>query len=304
MSKTVGLEPIKNFVKYAIYTGFVLNAPRPVSILVLANPERGKSTEVQKWNGLGVMNLQDMTSYGIDRQIQEMSGTDLENFHHMIVADLEKLASRNRSVRNELLAKFRILMDEGLKDVSTGRDRLHLDKPLRLGIVMATTPDDLGDKRSVFRTLSFQSRIIPFTYDFSSELKFRILDFIEREEHNQRQKYTFKRQKKSKVTLPRKYARKLTPYALTLARDLESFSRNCPIEKAQEMRLLGIRCKENLMTFLKAIALYRGRKIVRRADFEEFHRLYSWMNYQFHEIDNPPSVKLMKIDKKRNKKQS
>lgn len=290
MSKTIGLEPVKNFVKYSIYSGFVENAPRPLSILVAAHPERGKSTEVQKWYGLGVINLQDMTSYGVDRQIQEMSGREVDIFHHIIIADLEKISARNRVVRNELLAKFRILMDEGLQDVSTGRDRLHLDKPLQLGIIMATTPDDLGDKRSVFRSLSFQSRLIPFTYDFSDQLKFRILDFIESEEHNERQKFTFKRKKKAKVTLPRKYAKKLTPYAITLARELENFSRKSPIKKTEEMRLLGIRCKENLMTFLKSIALYKGRKVVQKEDFEEFQGLYRWMNYQFNDIDNPPPI--------------
>lgn len=290
MSKTIGLKPVKDFTKYMIYAGFVENTSRPLSGLILANPERGKSTEVQKWQGLGVMELQDMTSYGIDRQIQEMSGKDLDIFHHLIIPDLEKIGSRNRVVRNELLAKFRILMEEGLQNVSTGRDWLHLDKPLQLGIIMCTTPDDLGDKRSVFRSLSFQSRLVPFTYDFSDQLKLRILDFIESEEHNEKQKFTLKRRKKAKVTLPRKYAKKLTPYAITLARELENFSRKSPIKKAEEMRLLGIRCKENLMTFLKSIALYKGRKIVQKKDFEEFQGLYRWMNYQFNDIDNPPPI--------------
>lgn len=300
MLKTVGLGPLKKHTKYIIYSGFVRNSPRPLSTLITAHPERGKSTEVQKWHCLGVMTLQDMTSYGIDRQIQELSGREMDCFHHLLIPDLEKIGSRNRVVRNELLAKFRIVMEEGLQHVSTGRDRLHLDNPLRLGMVMATTPDDLGDKRSVFRSLSFQSRLIPFTYDFSDQLKFRILDFIESEEHNEKQKFTFKRKKKANVTLPRKYAKKLTPYAITLARELEKFSRKSPIKKAEEMRLLGIRCKENLMTFLKSIALYKGRETVQKKDFEEFQGLYRWMNYQFNDIDDPPPIKLLKIGKNAN----
>jgi len=290
MSKTRGLSPLKDFVKYVLYSGFIKNVQRPISGLIVAPPERGKSTEAQKWEGLGVMTIQDMTSYGIDRQIQSMSGRDLKIFHHIVIPDLEKIGSRSRVVRNELLSKFRILMDEGLQHVSTGRDWLHLDEPVRLGILMCTTPDDLGDKRSVFRSLSFQSRIIPFTYDFSAALKFRILNFIESEEHNKKQSFTFKREEKVKVTLPKKYARKLTRYAIALARELENFSRKSPIKKTEEGRLLGIRAKENFMAFLKSIALYKGRKVVQKEDFEEFQGLYRWMNYQFNDIDNPPPI--------------
>lgn len=278
-----------------MYSGFVANSLRPLSLLIVANPERGKSTEVQKWKTLGVFELQDATSYGIDRHIQEMSGEDLDNFHHLVIPDLEKLASRNRAVRNELLAKLRILMEEGIQHVSTGRDWLHLDKPLKLGVIMCTTPDDLGDRRSVFRSLSFQSRLIPITYDVSDQLKLEILDFIGTEEHIIKEKFCFKRKTKVKVKLSTKYAKKITPYAITLARELENFSRKSPIKKAEEMRLLGIRCKENLMTLLKSIALYHGRKSVDKSDFEEFRELYRWMNYDFNDIDNPPAMKLDKF---------
>jgi hypothetical protein len=304
MSKTIGMKPTKDFIKYVLYSGFIENSLRPISALIVANPERGKSTEVQKWNALGVIELQDATSYGFDRQIQAMSGRDLDDVHHIVIPDLEKIASRNRVVRNELLSKLRILTEEGIQNVSTGRDWLHLDKPFRVGVIMCTTPDDLGDKRSVFRSLSMQSRLFPWTYDFSLQLKLRILDYIDSEEHIIRQKYTFKRKKKVKVVLPKKHSRQLNPYAITLARELENFSRKSPIETADEMRLLGIRCKENLMTFLKSIALYHGRKTVRKKDFEEFTGLYRWMNYKFNEIDNPPPIKLIQLNDKTANKHS
>jgi hypothetical protein len=66
MSKTIGLAPLRDFSKYLLYSGFVKNAPRPVSGLIVAPPERGKSTEAQRWEGLGVLTIQDVTSYGID----------------------------------------------------------------------------------------------------------------------------------------------------------------------------------------------------------------------------------------------
>jgi hypothetical protein len=132
MSKTIGLAPLRDFSKYLLYSGFVKNAPRPVSGLIVAPPERGKSTEAQRWEGLGVLTIQDVTSYGIDRYLLSLSDKDREIFHHVVIPDLEKIGSRNRSVKEELLSKMRILMDEGLERVCTGRDFLNLKEPLKI----------------------------------------------------------------------------------------------------------------------------------------------------------------------------
>jgi hypothetical protein len=284
MSKTIGLSPLKDFCKYVLYTGFVKNAPRPVSGLVVAPPERGKSTEAQRFEGLGVVTLQDLTSYGIDRFILNMTERDREMFHHVVIPDLEKIGSRNRSVKEELLSKMRILMDEGLQRVCTGRDYLDLKAPLRLGFLMCTTPEDIGDRRSVFRSLSWQSRCIPFTYEFSDALRVRVLDFVEEEEHNLRAQKYFKREERDEVKLPKQYAEKLTAPALILSRELEKISRKDPMSK-QQGSLIGIRPKENFMTLLKAIALYNGSHTVQKEHYDEFIRLFRWMNYRFKPID-------------------
>jgi hypothetical protein len=285
LSKTIGLAPLRDFCKYVLYTGFVENAPRPVSGLVVAEAERGKSTESQKWEGIGVITLQDLTSFGITRIVQEMSERDKKMIHHIVVPDLEKIGSRNRDVRNELLSMFRVIMDEGLQQTSTGRQRIDEEEPIRLGVLMCTTPEDLGDRRSVFRTLSFQSRVIPFTYDFSDGFKAKILEFVETEDHAVREKFFFKKEEKTKVKLSPKYSKKLNIYAILLARRLEAFSRKSPCDMRKENRLIGIRTKENLMTLLKAIALYHGRSVVKKRDFEEFRRLYRHMNYKIRNID-------------------
>jgi hypothetical protein len=72
--------------------------------------------------------------------------------------------------------------------------------------------------------LSFQSRVIPFTYDFSDALKAKILDFVETEDHAVKQKFFFNREEKTKVTLSPKYAKALNIYAILLSKRLEAFS--------------------------------------------------------------------------------
>ncbi len=291
MSKTIGLDPLRDFCRYVLYTGFVKNAPRPVSALIVAPPERGKSTEAKRPEGKGIILIQDLTSFGIDRYLLELTEEDRRMFHHIVVPDLEKLKTRNRNVREELMAKMRIGMDEGIKEVCTGRDRVHFERPIQIGFLMCTTPDDLGDRRSVFRSLSWQSRIIPFTYDFSDALKAKILDFVENEEHNKQHKIHFNRREKVNVTLPKKYAKKLNKPARILAQEIERFSKkedstqDKTENKKHTRRLIGIRIKENFMTLLKAIALYHGSKTVKEEHYEEFRRLLHWLNYKYHTID-------------------
>ena len=77
-----------------------------------------------------------MTSFGIDRYLLELTETELAVIHHIVIADLEKLKARSRSVREELMAKMRIAMDEGIREVCTGTDRVSFRKPIKIGFVM------------------------------------------------------------------------------------------------------------------------------------------------------------------------
>ncbi len=290
MTKNVGLRLLTAFLKYVLYTGYVKDATEPVSCLIIANPERGKSSEAHRFEGRGIVIIQDMTSFGIDRYLLELTEKEREMIHHIIIPDLEKLKTRSRSVREELMAKMRLGMDDGILEVCTGTDRVSFKRRIQIGFVMCTTPDDLGDKRSVFRSLSWQSRIIPFTYEISEKLKAIILDFIENEKHNQQQKICFKRAEKIDVKLPKRLAKKLDKPARILAKELDKFSRNDETSNTteseqQRQRLIGIRVKENFMTLLKAIALYHGCRTVNDEHYLEFKRLYRYMNYHYNIID-------------------
>jgi hypothetical protein len=150
--------------------------------------------------------------------------------------------------------------------------------------------DDLSDKRSVFRSLSWQSRIIPFTYEISDKLKAKILEFIESEKHNKLTDKEFKRTEKVDVKLPNRIAKKLNGPTKILAEELEKFSKSNRTDittesKKYERRLIGIRVKENLMTLLKAIALYHGCTTVKDEHYLEFMRLFHYMNYKYNIID-------------------
>ena len=107
MVRTIGTGPLRDFVKYLIYTGFVTNCPYPVSGLIIAPPEHAKSTEVEKFECLGVIQVDKSTAYGLADIIRGLTKRELAIYHHFVILDLENYASAMREVKEQFLALVR-----------------------------------------------------------------------------------------------------------------------------------------------------------------------------------------------------
>jgi hypothetical protein len=283
------LEPLRRHIAYCLYSGFVENKPRDLSTLIVAYPERGKSTEAKRFNTIGAMEVQDLSSWGILHMLMRMPPKERDMFHHIIVPDLEKLASRSKRLKEELLSTIRILAEEGFERSLVRTQMFDFEKSGKralVGFILCTTPEDIGDRRSAFRSYSFLSRFIPFTYDFSEGLKIDILRFVEDEENMAKDSITFKREEKTRVECQDHYKEMLNPYVDSIAREIDKFSKTSGITSLKDReRKFGIRLKENLITYLKSIALYNGYEEVRRIHFEAFKLIFPFMNFKFNNID-------------------
>jgi len=276
------MEPLEDMIKYCIFSGFLDGIPRPLSLLIVANTFRAKSNTAVMFDALGVRIINDVTAFGLERLINGMTDEERETIHHFIIPDLERISGRGKTVKREFLATMRILEEEGLTEKITGKIHLSLEKPFQVGFICATTPEDLGDRRSIFRSLSWLNRRLIFTYEYSDQILANVLEFIEEEDHITRKRVLIKREEKAIVVLPRYYARKLTFYARALGMRYDKFARQPPEGFLKRQgRESGIRIKENLMTLLKSIALYNGRTRVNKEDFNEFRRLWRYMNFKF-----------------------
>jgi hypothetical protein len=286
--KTWKMKPLRDHLKYSLYSGFIENKPRNLSTLILAHPERAKSTEAKRFNAIGAVEVQDLSSAGIYYILRRMSPKERKEFHHIIVPDLEKLASRSKRLKEELLATIRTLAEEGLERVWVRTQMFDFGERITLGFILCTTPDDIGDKRSAFRSYSFLSRFLPFTYDYSEQMKIDILKFVEDEDNMVKHNMTFKREEKEEVECAERYKAMLNPYTYSIAEEIDKFSSKAKISALKDReRKFGVRLKQNLITYLKSIALYEGYVQVRRKHFEKFKELFPLMNYQFRYIDKP-----------------
>jgi hypothetical protein len=281
-------------VAYVLYSGFVANKPRNLSTLVLAYPERGKSTEAQRFEAIGATEVQDLSSYGILKAVKRMTPNERRIFHHIIVPDLEKLASRSKRLKEELLSTIRILAEEGFKKSWIKYQTFEFEERIQLGFVLCTTPEDIGDKRSAFRSYSLLSRFIPFTYDYSEKLKARILKYVEKENALEWKRTRLKREKPDSVKCPESFERDLDPFVHIIAKEIDKFSRTSSIAALKSKdRVFGVRIKQNLITYLKSIALYNGQTTVTRKHFDTFEELSNFMNFEFNNIDEAYSTTVM-----------
>jgi hypothetical protein len=128
MVKTIGTGPLKDFVKYVIYTGFVTNCPYPTSGLIIAPPEHAKSTEVEKFECLGVIQIDKSTAYGLADIIRGLTKKELAIYHHFSILDLENYASSMREVKEQFLALVRQTGQEGIKRYHTAKIDLNLEE--------------------------------------------------------------------------------------------------------------------------------------------------------------------------------
>lgn len=285
--KTISMEPLRKHIGICLYSGFVENKPRDLSTLIIAYPERGKSTEAKRFKAIGATEVQDLSSWGLLKKIARMPPRERDIFHHLIVPDLEKLAARSRRLKEELLSTIRILAEEGFTKSWVKYQRFKFEKRVRLGFILCTTPEDIGDRRSAFRSYSFLSRFIPFTYDFSDRLKIDIMKFVENEDRLAKTKIYLKREEGTHVDCADAYKTELDKYVDVIAREIDAFSRKSSIPTLRgKQRKFGVRMKENLITYLKSLALYDGCTNVRRKHLEEFKELFHFMNFRFNNIDD------------------
>jgi hypothetical protein len=272
---------LKHFL-YLIYTAF-LKDEDAVSGLIYAWQERGKSTIALSVEHTGLLIEDDITAYGLARRLNELSKDGkLKQFHHLLIADLEKVSSRTRTVKNELRSFLQTLMFDGVQRIDTYNIHLDLPKRLKMAVIACVTPDIFNEK-SAFRRLGFLSRLIPFSFDYTDNVIYEIIKFIGTLEEDRLRIQTIKvlTRKKAEVAISPLYLSWLDEKAKTLAKTIDDF---CPYKKADEQRLIGSRAKKLLTCYVKAIALEMGKSSVDEAVWQEFETMFGYFNFDMKEL--------------------
>lgn len=248
LEKPYGLNAELEFAKTIIASGW-LKGCRPLSGLIISQPDTGKSESLMCFNGCkGVLVVNDLTAYGITRLIE-----DLKSAHHLVIPDLLRVLERSPRVANEVISMLNIMSEEGLQRISTFNIQIHLEKPLRRGFLTSLTLEAFNRRRKHWRGIGFTSRPVPFFFGYNEEDLARARETIRRSE-GVFKPVSLKLKEPIEVDICDKYSQEIERIAVFMGSINDDFT--------------AFRTLRNAITMAKARAALRGRSEVEEEDIK------------------------------------
>lgn len=266
-------SPLERFLQLILATGY-LNEQKPLSAIVTAPPDQGKSYALERFADVeNQYSINLGTKYGLLTEVVELlrRGRFLS---HLLFPDFTGLLGGAPNVVKELRTLVLALTDEGLGLQASYYLRFSAQDfravlpwgNLKLGCVLAMTKRDLHDKRRKFTDDGFLSRFIAFSYHYSRDKQQQVFEDIVRG-----------------VPLLRfpSVTTTMTPRT-DIAFDAEKYM-NSPLARIKTNRWTVA-----MRTLLKASALTHGRDSVSTDDYAEVQFLSHYFNYKFNELTDTP----------------
>lgn len=155
-------------IQTVLLTGW-LDDEKPVSLLIIASPESGKTTAAKQANvsvksdrhgeELAVV-LTDATGDGLLKIVKEHPKAT-----HIIFNDLSIVTGHKSQVINHLFTVISALTEEGVvKTADPGGIHLYGKEGLK-GVIACITPELVRDKRMVWNRTGLTTRMLPFFYE-------------------------------------------------------------------------------------------------------------------------------------------
>lgn len=295
MRKTelVGLELIQDSIELVLWTSY-LKGEKPASLILLAEPESGKTELMKKYReNVGVYVRRRFSACGILEDL--IAGSIHMLFErprilgHIVIYDLTSLFSFKHNTVDATIEFLSALTEEGLSEESyywMRGNELKKFINLRGGIIAGVNKfgfftADGGVKANMHKGGWF-SRNIVISYGLSGTLVSRIYDSIS----NGRYRYDKDFVNKISLELPRKrtkvyMTKQLAEEIADLAREV---AEGCS-EGLKSHDLRGFRLQKSLISLTKASALRDGRTEVNSEDIERIRYLSRWMNLRMNHLE-------------------
>lgn len=267
----INLNPLMKIVECSLISTYIKDE-KPVSLLIAAKPESGKSTVMKLYrHNKGVVYLTDVTAYGLQQNyLNKIKNGEVKT---IMIPDLITPLSKQTKTRNSLIAFLNSLIEEGVVNIATGFMVRTESLEVKANMITAVTEGVLEDKRRQWEKMGFISRFILFTFSYSDSSVYAIMKRYSESGIEEKGKFP-----KKKVKLPRgmvdidlsvEIADRLDPIALRIG---------------EQYNLYGFRAKVNFRCLLKCLAYRNSRKAVTEAEFREFMELADFMNFNYKPI--------------------
>ena len=272
-----------NLLELVVWSGHVAGE-QPVSALVTAPPEAGKTEIIMKFAGnKGCVALTDVTAYGIMRDYGQLIIN--KEVRHIIIPDMVKPMSRGKDTVHTLIAFLNSLIEEGVLRVSTYAEKIGAPSPgintqaqpipVQCGLIATLAKDILEDGRHHWSRMGFMSRLLPISYDYGITTKMEIQQSIARRDY---QGDTPINLNLPKIDVAVKLDLPQGNELMALTNTLISVGKN------SAGRVYGFRLQKHLQRLAMASAIKDGRDIVLQKDVDLVKDLSSVINLEYYPI--------------------
>jgi len=272
MLKTEELEHILRLVLLTPY----IKGERPVSLLVSARVESGKTELVKKADlGIerGVAYMTDLTAWGLQtRYIDNIASGKVKT---IVVPDLITPLSRSSDTVETLISFLNALIEEGVCEIQTYAKSIEMKIPARCNIVTSIAKEFLDDKRHRWTKTGFMSRVIPVSYEYGTSTVLNIARSITKREYREETKF-------GNLEIPREEVEINLP--LPIATNVAQLAPRIIDAGNYANRLYGFRLQKQLQTLCMAEAMLNGREEVSESDFDTIVELGDFMNFNYRQI--------------------
>lgn len=266
----INFPALEEILKLALFSAY-LEGERPLSILIIAPIESGKTEFLLRLNGTkSVKVLNDLTAYGAKNLLIDIYDG---NYSHVIIPDLTKLTSRSRDAVDNVISILNSLIEEGIVEIQTAYMRKKFDVPVNCGLITAITTEAYLENWRRWKNIGFLSRCLPITYRYSDTTQEKIRDQIARLEHTFCPLSLRFPSEKKRIRMPWDIGRAIKEYS---KKTIE------PQIKAKEMT--GFRMQRHLQRLAMARALAQDREAVDWSDYHKIKEYSKYINLNYNEV--------------------
>lgn len=159
----MGMALIRELIESTILSGRVRSS-RPVSLLLIGDPESGKTSIVLERQCDAIVALTDTTGKGIHWACKLNP-----KMTHLVLTDMVAVMAHGKKVNQYTLSMINALTEEGILSVASPDGIEKFDKGRR-GVIGCLTSDMARDQRMWWHKTGLATRMLPFSYSYPDKL--------------------------------------------------------------------------------------------------------------------------------------
>jgi len=264
----IGTEFLREAVETVILTGKVKDIS-PVSLLLIAAPESGKTSIVLEKQCEAIKAYADVTGRGLHSILKYN-----QHLTHIVINDLVATLSHRQSVNRYTISQLNSITEEGITAIATPAGEEEFDCGKK-GVIASLTLELAQDARRWWNKVGFSSRMLPFCYVYSADLLIKIKASIDDTRGKAKQNGNGSAAAIGEFKIPK------DSIGVSYAEGLSKHVRKVADTRAAILEEQGMRRLKQYHALIQAHALWRTRTkpAVNDSDLDFIYKLDPFVSY-------------------------